>query len=517
MTTLLAIFLIALSLSLVATPIAKWLGERLGALDIPDERKVHQKPIPRNGGLAIVFTFFVTLGVMSFFNTDISNQLQMTRTMTFLFLGSIIAFGTGLFDDFKHLGAYLKFSFQILAATVAFMGGVRIEFFHLGTFYIQAGILSYFITVFWFVFIINAINLIDGLDGLAAGITFFACIVLVVLSVIQENYLTAILFTALSGSVLGFLRYNFNPASIFMGDGGSYFLGYTIAGLSIVGAVKSQLGAALLIPLVALGVPIFDTLISPLRRFMLGQSLFKPDKGHVHHRLIEKGLSARRSVLIIYGISICLCILSILLVNIRNEQAGLFLIILGSISIVFIRKIGYFDYFATDKIYGWFRDVTDEAGFTRDRRTFLSLQLEITNSKELNTLWGKICNALDRMEFDMAQWHIHGAIKEMHSEADLTKVCIPVLDTNNSCEMKQPFEWVWVRHSFDSEKDITRPSIFKIELPLLTDQFQSLGTLWLIKDLQRNSISHYTLRRVEHLRRSVTSALVKMMCKGISS
>ncbi|MBF0449542.1 MAG: undecaprenyl/decaprenyl-phosphate alpha-N-acetylglucosaminyl 1-phosphate transferase [Candidatus Magnetomorum sp.] len=506
MTTLLAIFLISLLFSLISTPVAKYLGQKLGAMDMPNERKCHQTPIPRNGGLAIVFTFFLTLCIMSLFNTDISNKLHLNRPMIFLFIGSLICFGVGLFDDFKRLGPYIKFSVQILAASVAFMGGIRIEFFHLGNFHIHAGILSYFITVFWFVFFINAINLIDGLDGLAAGVTFFACIVLVVLSILQKDFLIAVLFTTLSGSILGFLRYNFNPASIFMGDGGSYFLGYIIAGLSVMGAVKSQLGAAMLIPLVALGVPIFDTMISPLRRFMLGQAMFKPDKGHIHHRLIEKGLSARRSVLIIYAISICLCLLSILLVNFRNEQAGLFLIILGSGSVVFIRKIGYFDYFATDKIYGWFRDVTDEAGFTRDRRTFLSLQLEIINARELNALWGKICNALERLEFDMAELIIHDT-PEMNQGLNTSLTIIPVHNTNHDCRLNKNFEWIWIRDTFINEQDISKNSTFKIELPLLNDENQSFGTLLLIKDLQRNTISHYTLRRVEHLRRSIISAL----------
>jgi len=505
MTTLLAIFLIALTLSLLATPIVKNLGEKWGAIDLPNERKFHQTPIPRNGGLAIVCSFFITLCIMSFFNTDVSNSLNLDPPMIHLFFGSFICFAIGLLDDFKHLGPLIKLITQIIAATVAFIGGVRIEFFHVGSFYIQAGILSYIITIFWFVFFINAINLIDGLDGLAAGITFFASIVLVVLSVIQNNFVTALLFTSLSGSILGFLRYNFNPASIFMGDGGSYFLGFTIAGLSITGAVKSQLGAALLIPLVALGVPIFDTLISPLRRFMLGQSLFKPDKGHVHHRLIEKGLSAKRSVLIIYGITICLCLLSILLVNFRNEQAGLILIILGSISFVFIQKIGYFDYFATDKIYGWFRDVTDEAGITRDRRTFLSLQLDIANAKDLKTLWGKICNALDRLEFDMAQLFIEH-LPESANQLNSTESQTPVLNNNHVCRFNKPNECIWIHSSFNEDKDMNKGSLFKIELPLLNDNYQSHGTLWLIKDLKRNSISHYTLRRVEHLRRSIITA-----------
>ena len=221
------------------------MGVKFGAIDMPGERKVHSKPIPRCGGMAIFLAFILTLFIITLFMTDVSNKLVLDKKTSFFFIGMLIVFAVGLFDDFHRLSPKVKFFFQIIGASVAFYGGLRIEsfsFFGLG---FDFGIVSYFVTVFWFVLFINAINLIDGLDGLAAGITFFASLVLTILSVVRNDYLMGMLFVALAGACLGFLRYNFNPASIFMGDGGSYFLGYAIAGLSIMGSIKSQVGAAM--------------------------------------------------------------------------------------------------------------------------------------------------------------------------------------------------------------------------------------------------------------------------------
>jgi UDP-GlcNAc:undecaprenyl-phosphate GlcNAc-1-phosphate transferase len=207
--------------------------------DAPSERKEHTSPTPRCGGLAIVAAFLFTLALSTLITTGVSDKLVLDREATFFLLGALMVFGVGLFDDFHRLGPKVKFLFQVIGASIAFWGGLRIEVFSLFSIDLHFVILSYFVTVFWFVFFINAVNLIDGLDGLAAGIAFFASAVLVILSVLRGEYLIAMLFAALAGAVLGFLRYNFNPASIFMGDGGSYFLGYVIAGLSIMGSIKS--------------------------------------------------------------------------------------------------------------------------------------------------------------------------------------------------------------------------------------------------------------------------------------
>jgi UDP-GlcNAc:undecaprenyl-phosphate GlcNAc-1-phosphate transferase len=403
MTTILATFMIALLLSLVLTPLAGRLGTRFGAIDMPGGRKVHSKPIPRCGGMAIFLAFILTLFISTLFMTEVSNKLILEKKTVFFLIGILIVFAVGLFDDFHRLSPRVKFFFQVIVASVAFYGVLRIEVFSIFGVGLHFGILSYLVTVFWFVLFINAVNLIDGLDGLAAGIAFFTAMVLVILSVLRGEYLIGMLFAVLSGACLGFLRYNFNPASIFMGDGGSYFLGYAIAGLSIMGSIKSQVGAAMLIPVLALGIPLFDTILSLIRRFVRGRKMFHPDKGYVHHRLVEMGLTAKKVVWIIYATTFCLCIVAILVVNIRDERAGLFLIVLGAGAVVFVRKLGYFEYFASDKLYGWFKDVTDEAGFSHDRRSFLNLQIEIGQSRDLKELWINVCRALEKLKFDMAE------------------------------------------------------------------------------------------------------------------
>ena len=387
MTTILFTFFIALILSLLLTPLAGRFGKRFGAVDVPDERKVHAIKIPRTGGLSIFITFLLTLASSKVLMTQVSDLLVMDRQLIFLLGGALVLFGVGLVDDFHRLGHKVKFLFQILVTSIAFWGGIRIGTFSIFGSSVTLGVFSYFITVFWFLLFINAINLIDGLDGLASGITVFVSTVMIILSILKVDFLTAMLFASLAGSTLGFLRYNFHPASIFLGDGGSYFLGYAIAGLSIIGSVKSQVGATVLIPMIALGVPLFDTILSPIRRFMLGRRMFFPDTGHIHHRLKEMGLTTKKAVWVLYGITFCLCIMAVFVVNIRDERAGLFLIILGVSAVIFVRKLGYFEYFALDKIYGWFRDLTDEAGFSHERRSFLSLQID-TNSYNEGRCYG---------------------------------------------------------------------------------------------------------------------------------
>jgi len=201
----------------------------------------------------VFLSFVATIALTSLYETRITDLIVIDRRIAFSLYGALVVFGCGLWDDFRRLKAWIKLLFQILGATIAFAGGVSIGGIFIGGHGLQFGLLSYLITVFWFVLFINAVNLIDGLDGLAAGIVFFTCLLMVVLSVMRADYLSGIYFAALGGAVLGFLRYNFNPASIFLGDGGTYFLGYTVAALSIIGSVKSQVGALFLIPLIALG------------------------------------------------------------------------------------------------------------------------------------------------------------------------------------------------------------------------------------------------------------------------
>ncbi len=495
MTTVLVIFAVALSLSLITTPLAGKLGMRYGALDTPDERKTQTRPIPRTGGLAIFSTFFLTLLINGCLQTLVSVQIEIDQRFFYFFGGGFIIFGIGLADDFRRLHPGIKFIFQIIAASFAYMGNLGFDMFSL---HIQSEIFSFVATVAWFVLFINAVNLIDGLDGLAGGITFFVSVVIVILSILRENYVCALLFSALAGGVLGFLRYNFNPASVFLGDGGSYFLGYIIAGSAIIGNAKNQVGAAMLIPLLALGVPLFDTLLAPLRRFLQGRQIFRPDNEHIHHKLMNMGLSDKNVVWLLYTLTFCLCLFAIVMVNYQDERSGLFLIVLGAGAIIFVRKLGYFEYFGSDKIYGWFKDLTDDTGITYERRSFLNLQMEISQSEDMQSLWLNMINALERLKFDKAELHIKAGFSNHRDER---------LSGEN--------QFIWRRNGFYSGKDIFNKSNMKLELPLQTDaqrqqEVKSYGVLLLIKDLQLDPITHYTLRRVEHLRRTILSTLQRL-------
>jgi len=542
MTTILFTFIVAFVFALVLTPVAKWLGVRFGAVDIPSARNVHTQATPRSGGFAIAVSFFLTIIACAFLMTDVSNLLFWNESMAFGILGGIVIFAVGFFDDFHRLGPRIKFLFQILAVSLAFYGGIRIEVVTVGGVGLYFGIFSYFITVFWFLLFINAVNLIDGLDGLAAGVAFFTSTVMVILAVRQANYLVALEFAALSGALLGFLRYNFNPASVFMGDGGSYFIGYTLAALAIMGSIKSQVGASLLIPLLALGVPIFDTILSPLRRWVRGQRMFQPDKGHIHHHLLHMGVSSSRAVLIIYGISCALCVLAIILITLRNEMVSLLLVVLGAGALIIVRKLGYLEHFAVDKLYGWLKDVSDVAGLTHDRRSFLSLEIEIGNARNLEALWGNVCRALEIMHFDRGELRLLEKEKNdkeggargfsrrppavAYDGAERRRACggacvsaadggpgraqgleegfKPVHDSSNP-----GLVWVWARGHHRRREDVLNDGMLRIEIPLGAGN-PAKARLVLIKNLSLEPIQPFTLRRVEYLRRSAAAAMNKL-------
>jgi len=317
---------------------------------------------------------------------------------------------------------------------------------------------------------------------------------MVILAIMKQNYLIAMLFAALGGSTLGFLRYNFNPASIFLGDGGSYFLGYSIAALSIMGSIKSQMGVIMLIPLVGLGVPLFDTILSPIRRFIIGSDMFNPDKGHVHHRLVEMGISTRKVVWIIYGISICLCAFSLLLVNLRDEQVGLFLIVLAAASVIFLRRLGYFEYVTTDKIFGWLKDLTDEAGIKRDRRTFLSMQMHVAASENIYQLWSRIIQAAQKIKLSAVTLDPHpGAFGDNP---------LPAFTWENGDQGKREL----------MEKD---GRCMRVEVPIASNG-TSYAILRLRKPIEKDTDDRFVLNRIEHLRRTITGTMEKLAIRSLT-
>ena len=331
MQTYVVAFIVALAVAYLITPTIKDLAVKAGAMDAPDARKVHTKPIPRMGGLAIYLGF--VLAVIA--------SMHINREVMGLLLGGTVILIVGIVDDLKQLSPKVKLAGQILAAIVLVLFDIRIEWITNpfgDMLYLEY--LSVPLTLLWVVGLTNTVNLIDGLDGLAAGVSTIAAITILLVA-LQQNFLTvAILMAALAGSALGFLQHNFNPAEIFMGDTGSMFLGYMLAAVSVTGTVKSAATIALIVPIVALGLPIMDTAFAIMRRYRNGRPIFKPDKGHLHHRLLAMGLSQKQAVLLMYVISACLGLSAIALTEV-NKGYGL-LIIIGLLAVAFIgaKKIG---------------------------------------------------------------------------------------------------------------------------------------------------------------------------------
>ncbi|WP_084517318.1 glycosyltransferase family 4 protein [Desulfatiglans anilini] len=538
MTTITVIFLIALTLALVNTPLVAKVGLRLGIVDPPGERKIHRRPVPRIGGAAIFLSFWGSfLPVLSPWVREKTNVLQLIASEPALFaiaLGSAIAFGLGLWDDKRGLGPWKKFGVQILAGAIAYFGGVQIQGVSVpgvGTFHL--GWVALPVTVFWILLVMNAINLIDGLDGLAAGVSFFACMVLVALSVIGHHLLVAALMAALAGAILGFLRYNFNPAKIFMGDGGSYFLGYMIATSSIIGSIKGQAAVTLLIPVIAMGVPLLDTMWATVRRFLMGKAIFQADREHFHHRLLRLGYSHRKAVLLLYGASIMFGILALALVNLQDERAALILGAIAVVVILGIRRLGYMNYLKGKRLMAWIRELGDAAGLSHERRSFLYEQIQISEASDLEELWRRTAHALGMLEIDLAALYLNGnkngnkkggGKKEgrpfemrapqgagclMFGPGNMDRRLTAALHAS-VCSRIDPPDFVWSRTPLS---DIRQRYQLRLELALIGEESENLGTLVLLKNGGSGATSHYTLKRVEHLRRNVIGTLENILGK----
>lgn len=334
-------FVIAAGVAFLITPGVILLAAKTGAMDAPDARKVHKKPIPRIGGIGIYAAFMVAmLSVLSF--VDVTAEVK-TEIIGLMVGGSLIVL-VGVIDDYKNLPAKVKLVGQIIAAAVLVIAfDVRIDFITdpFGD-YIYTEWLAVPLTIFWIVGLTNTVNLIDGLDGLAAGVATIAAVTIMMVALQQSIMLVAVLTAALAGAAFGFLYYNFNPARIFMGDSGSMFLGFMLAGISVIGAVKSAATIALIVPILALGLPILDTTFAIVRRYRGGVPIFKPDKGHLHHRLLDLGFTQRQAVLLMYVISALLGLSAVALTEVSNQLAIIIVCVVVVVVLLGAKKIGIF-------------------------------------------------------------------------------------------------------------------------------------------------------------------------------
>lgn len=337
-------FVVALIVSFVAIPFVILLANKTGAMDAPNARKVHKKPVPRIGGLGIYAGFMAAI-IFVAIKFGLNDEM-IKETVGLIVSGSLIV-ALGLVDDYKNLPAKVKLLGQIGAAAVLVLFfDVRIDFVtdpFGGYFYfdnLPVPHLAIPLTMFWLVGLTNTVNLIDGLDGLAAGVAAIASFTILLVALEQGFILVALLTAALAGAAVGFLKYNFHPAKIFMGDTGSMFLGFMLAGISVTGAVKSVATIALIVPIFALGLPILDTTFAIVRRLRGGVPIFKPDKGHLHHRLLSVGFTQRQAVLLMYVISALFGLSAIALTAVSSQIAVIILLVVVAAIIYGVRKLG---------------------------------------------------------------------------------------------------------------------------------------------------------------------------------
>jgi len=304
------------------TPIVKSFAQKVGAMDNPgEERRIHNHPIPRMGGMAIFLGFLVSVVLFA----------EVTRPVQGILIGTVVIVATGVVDDIISLKYWIKLIAQILAAVIAVAHGVVIEVLMNPNIFsanesIFIGILSIPVTIFWIVGVTNAVNLIDGLDGLACGVSVISSVTMLVVALLVAEPNVAVILACLMGGCVGFIPYNFNPAKIFMGDTGALLLGYVLATVSIMGLFKFYAVITFVVPILALALPLFDTAFAIIRRLLKGQNPMTPDRGHLHHRLIDHGLSQKQAVAVLYSLSAMLGLTAVVICT-GGETRMLLLII----------------------------------------------------------------------------------------------------------------------------------------------------------------------------------------------
>jgi UDP-GlcNAc:undecaprenyl-phosphate GlcNAc-1-phosphate transferase len=338
-------FLAATLTGAFLTPFVRGVAHRYGWLDHAlTSRKLHGKPVPRLGGIAIVLAFYAPLVALYFVDSEVGRQFWAEPRRAFgLIAGGVAVAALGVFDDVRGTGAKHKFLVQFGVGALMYALGFRIDVLAnpFGA-PLEIGLFGLPLTMLWIAGVVNAMNLIDGLDGLAGGVSLIAVGSTFVVALVNGEPLMILFTAALGGAVAGFLFYNFNPASIFMGDTGSMFLGFILATTSIQTHHKSSTAVALVVPIIALGVPIADTLLAMARRAARGAPMFSADRGHIHHRLLAAGLSHRDAVLVLYGASILLGVSALALSFSNQRQAGLVLLAVCGVSFLALRRLGFF-------------------------------------------------------------------------------------------------------------------------------------------------------------------------------
>jgi len=402
--------LLALSFLLAAsiTPVVRAVAHHFGWLDQPDERRIHPVPTPRIGGVAIFVSFVLALLPLFLIHNRITTQLRVQwPSLEPLPLAILVIFILGLLDDFFGLSPYVKLVVEIGCSLWLFYHGVFVgpvsnpagKAFDVGTWSLP-------LTVLWLVGLTNAFNLVDGIDGLAAGTAVFAMATLILVSLITGSTLLIAILAALGGATAGFLLYNFQPASIFLGDSGALFLGFTLGALSLVWGQKSPLAVAVLGPLLIFGLPIADTALAVVRRYFGGVPVFGSDRNHIHHRLLSLGLSPRKAVLILYGACLLFGLATLFLVNAERGAALLLLTGIALAAWLVLSRLGYHEINEINLTLQ--RGLLNQRSIIKQRVQFRKVAESLSEAKDLEELWARLVAVAQAFDFHSVELSLEG-------------------------------------------------------------------------------------------------------------
>lgn len=476
MNTYFALFLIATFSSLVITPLVRRLCERFELLDIPvDGRRVHSKGIPRLGGVAIYISCVIALSALPFVDNMLTQALrQNTSQILIALIPATLVLLLGVYDDLHGTNATVKFVALGLLATLFYVMGGRIEGLSIpfvGSVHLPST-LSFLLTVFWLVGIANAFNLIDGIDGLASGAALFSSLVILLVSFGQASPLMTVVALVLCGAFAGFLRYNFNPASIFLGDSGALFAGFTLAALSVLGSQKATTAVAVVIPILAFGLPVVDTGVTMARRLISGKPVFQGDNEHIHHMLLARGWSQRQVVFVLYGVCASFALVAMLFANTGSRATGFMLFV---IAVVVTLAVGRLRYHEVDELKaGVKRTVGDRrvrvANNIRVRRASQAL----SKATDLQQLFAAIKQMLEFGGFAYSSMLLGRAGEAEVNEHVLRQSHKRLLSSDVSdAEMRNGrIFWSWTRPDVDAEEITGSGQFWCLRLPLATANAQ---------------------------------------------
>lgn len=472
MKTYFALFLVAAFSSLAFTPVLRRICERYRLVDESnDERRVHLKAVPRLGGVAIFLSVVIALASLLLVD-NLSTQTVRADAKaieTILFCGLLIL-GVGVYDDLIGTNALVKFVAVALVTLLFYalggrIGGLSIPFVGQVTLHPLVGCL---LTLVWVVGITNAFNLIDGIDGLASGSALFSSLVLLTVSLLQGKGSVALVALALTGALAGFLRYNFNPASIFLGDSGSLFVGFSLATLSIMGSQKATTAVAVAIPILAFGLPVVDTTVTIGRRLLSGKPVFEGDREHIHHKLLARGWSQRRVALVLYGVSAIFGLAAMLFVN---SGSGLTAVILFVLGVAVALALGHLRYHEVDELRA---SVRRNLG---DRRTRAINNLRVrracdtlSSARDLNELFGAIVEVLEAGQFVYA-----AAQLSCNGHANINARALEIAGANGARHdparlIEGRLHWTWECPSLKATPVVGSGEFWEMRLPLASSE-----------------------------------------------